>query len=136
MMRPIHRQSPFTSVLADPEAVSAVRDVAPEVLDSPVLKNLSEFPVGPVLSLILGDDARVSELVTRLGAFEDTSPQPPEEPAIVPNPDYEPGSGERGSAEVVAPSIATTDRRVEIVLRGPSHGNPFVDVELTAEFSG
>lgn len=135
MMRPIHRQSPFTSVLADPEAVSAVRDVAPEVLDSPVLKNLSEFPVGPVLSLILGDDARVSELVTRLEAFEDTSPQPPEEPAIIPDPDYEPRSAERGSAEVVAPVVATTDRRVEIVLRGPSHGNPFVDVELTAEFS-
>jgi hypothetical protein len=134
-MRYIHRQSPFTSVLADPGAVAAVRAVAPEVLDSPVLKNLSEFPVGPVLSLILGDDARVSAVVERLAAFEDTSPQPPDEPVIIPSPEYEPASVARGSASVEAPQDATTDRRVEIVVQGPSAGNPFVDVELTAVFS-
>jgi hypothetical protein len=44
-MRQIHRQSPFTNVLAHPAALAAIEELAPEVLDSPVLKNLSEFPV-------------------------------------------------------------------------------------------
>ena len=134
-MRYIHRQSPFTSVLADPGAVAAVRALAPEVLDSPVLKNLSEFPVGPVLSLILGDDPRVSAVVERLAAFEDTSPKPPDEPVIIPSSEYEPASVARASASVEAPEDGTTDRRVEIVLHGPSAGNPFVDVELAGVFS-
>ena len=133
-MRQIHRQSPFTSVLADPAALAAIEELAPEVLDSPVLKNLSEFPVGPVLTLILGDDTRVSAVVERLAAFEDTTPQPPDEHPIIASTGYEAASVARASATVEAPDTATTDRRVEITLSGPSHGNPFVDVEVSAEF--
>jgi hypothetical protein len=56
------------------------------------------------------------------------------EPVVVPAVDYEPESVARASA-VVDPVLETPlHRRVEVVMHGPSHGNPFVDVDLSAVF--
>ncbi|WP_123039621.1 DUF5605 domain-containing protein [Cohnella candidum] len=57
-----------------------------------------------------------------------------EEPEIIPSPDYEPASVAAGSATVTAPSQAEQWGIYEIELQGPSHGNPFTDVVLGAEF--
>jgi hypothetical protein len=60
--------------------------------------------------------------------------QAPEPPAIEPDPAYEDDLVTRGSAVVTAPASGRAFETAEIVLHGPSHGNPFVDVELTALF--
>lgn len=60
---------------------------------------------------------------------------PEEEADPAPSPEYEPASVPRGSASVRAPQEAERWGVFEIELQGPKHGNPFVDVELGAEFS-
>lgn len=60
---------------------------------------------------------------------------PEEEADPAPSPEYEPTSVPRGSASVRAPQEAERWGVFEIELQGPKHGNPFVDVELGAEFS-
>ena len=53
----------------------------------------------------------------------------------MPRADYESTDIERASASVPCPSGALANRMLEIAIAGPSHGNPFTDVELTARFS-
>ena len=53
----------------------------------------------------------------------------------MPPADYESAEIERASASVLVPSGALANRMLEIAIAGPSHGNPFTDVELTARFS-
>jgi len=60
---------------------------------------------------------------------------PEEEADPAPSPEYEPESVPRASASVRAPLTAERWGVFEIELQGPKHGNPFVDVELGAEFS-
>ncbi|MDG0809863.1 DUF5605 domain-containing protein [Cohnella rhizosphaerae] len=48
--------------------------------------------------------------------------------------DYEPADVPEASAAVQAPAEAEQWGIYEIELKGPSHGNPFTDVELAAEF--
>lgn len=60
---------------------------------------------------------------------------PEEEADPVPSPEYEDESVAIGSAAVRAPLEAERWGVFEIELRGPAHGNPFVDVELSAEFA-
>ena len=134
-MPTIDRQTPMSAVLAQPDAAAILEARAPEVLDSPMISNLVEFPAGPLLRLILGsDDPRVDEIVSAIGAFEDLSVQPPDDAAILPDPNYEAESVDRSSATVEPPTAARVHERCEIVLHGPSHGNPFVDVDVSARF--
>ncbi|NQX12150.1 DUF5060 domain-containing protein [Microbacteriaceae bacterium VKM Ac-2855] len=53
--------------------------------------------------------------------------------AIAPNDGYD--SEDAVRARVRAPLTAEVYATMEVVLEGPSHGNPFVDVELWAEFT-
>ena len=134
-MRSIDRQTPMSAVLAQPGAAAVLDEVAPEVLDSPMISNLIEFPAGPLMRLILGsEDPRVDEIVSAIGAFEDLSVQPPDDAAILPDPNYEAESVDRSTATVEPPTAARVHERCEIVLHGPTHGNPFVDVEVLARF--
>jgi hypothetical protein len=57
-------------------------------------------------------------------------------PYIEPAPDYESDSVRRGSARVRPVSPSEQWGVTELAIEGPSHGNPFVDVELSAEFTG
>ncbi|MFJ4027569.1 DUF5060 domain-containing protein [Paenarthrobacter sp. NPDC090009] len=57
-----------------------------------------------------------------------------EEPAIPTDPNYESDEVDRGSARVTLPQNAEQNDTCELVFAGPSHGNPFVDVDLTATF--
>lgn len=52
-----------------------------------------------------------------------------------PRADYEGDEVARGSAVATYPSSASRWSMFELVLAGPSHGNPFTEVELTARFS-
>jgi hypothetical protein len=134
-MRFIDRQTPAAAVLQQPDAKRAIGDIAPELLASPVLTQLADFPFGSLVTLILGEsDARGPAVLEAIAAFEDLSPQPSQGPAITPASDYESTDVEPGSAAVAVPDVARRNTRVDVVLHGPSHGNPFVDVELTATF--
>jgi hypothetical protein len=135
LLRTIQRSTPISALIANDRAVAVLRSIAPEVLDSPMVVELADFPSQPILSLILGgDDPRVQQIMDAVAGYEDLSPRPAVEPVIVPDADYEPETVARGSA-IVAPATETAlHRRAEIVLRGPSHGNPFVDVDVNATF--
>ncbi|MGC5170047.1 DUF5605 domain-containing protein [Microbacterium sp. DT81.1] len=134
-MRTIQRSTPVSAVLAHGDAAAVVRSIAPEVLDSPMVVELADFPSAAILGLILGDDdPRISQIMEGVAEFEDLSPRPAVEAPIAAAPDYESGAVPRGSARVEASRGAGANRRTEIVLHGPSHGNPFVDVELTVTF--
>lgn len=134
-MHQINEQTPMSSVLAHPEAAEVVRSVVPEALSSPMLVDLADFPMLPLLNLMLGDDdPRIATVVEQVSEFEDLTPVPVGIPAIAPDPEFEPETIERGSATVAPVAGAVRGRRADIVLHGPSHGNPFTDVALSAVF--
>lgn len=134
-MRTIQRSTPISALIAHADAVAALRSIAPEVLYSPMVTELADFPSAPILSLILGeDDPRVQQIMDAVAGYADLSPRPALEPVIVPAADYEPESVARGSAAVVPVAETPLHRRAEVVLHGPSHGNPFVQVDLNATF--
>ena len=135
LLRTIERSTPISAILAHCEAAAVVRSIAPEVLESPMVVELADFPSAAILGLILGDDdPRIADIMAGVSNFEDLSPRPAIEPVIVPAVDYEARSVSRGSARVDEHGPATVGRRTEIVFHGPSHGNPFVDVDLTIAF--
>ncbi|WP_456285350.1 DUF5605 domain-containing protein [Microbacterium sp. JZ70] len=133
-MRHITRRTPLATVLDHPDTRDVVARIAPDVLDAPLLKDLVGFPTGPILGLVLGaEDPRVTAILEELAAFEDRSERPADGRQVVPADDYESATTARASAGArVAESAAPG--AVELVFDGPSHGNPFVEVELAVEF--
>jgi hypothetical protein len=128
-------RSPLSAVLDSNAGRGILEQTAPEFLESPLTHDLVEFPVLPLLKLVLGDDdPRPDAIVAQLTSVDDPRPIEQEEPAIQPGPGYEPETVERASARLSAPASVVLHRRAEIAITGPSHGNPFVDVELSAVF--
>lgn len=70
-----------------------------------------------------------------LGLLEGSPPSRAEAPIIEPALDYESQDVRRGSARIGAAGPAEQWGITELTIAGPSHGNPFVDVELSAEFT-
>lgn len=135
-MTTFHSRSALKDVLAQADARAIVKEIAPEVLASSLATSGDPFPLATVLGFILEpSDPRVAELLRRLTEIEDLTPRPPEAPAIVPAADYESADIEPASASVTLPAEASANRMLEIAFAGPSHGNPFTDVDLTARFS-
>lgn len=135
-MSTFHARSSIADVLAQDDARAVVERIAPEVLESPLATDGISFPFARVLPVILDDgDPRVDELIAAVSSIEDHTPRPAESAPILPRRDYEGDEVVQGSAAIVVPSDAVMRRRVEIVLTGPAHGNPFVDVELHADFT-
>ena len=114
-MRTIERSTPMSAVLAHGDAAGVVRSIAPEVLDSPMVVELADFPSAAILGLILGeDDPRIAQIMEGVADFEDLSPRPAIEPPIVPAADYESSAVPRGSARVDASTRGS---------REPPHGD-------------
>jgi hypothetical protein len=135
-MPTFHSRSSLSGVLTQSHARAVVEEIAPEVLASPLAQHEASFPIGPVLSMILDPgDERVQVLLERLYALEDRTERGAEESAIAPRLDYDGLDTRLASAAVVLPEHATANRLSELTLIGPSHGNPFVDVELTVRFA-
>ena len=137
MTRPtFHPRSSLKDVIAQPDARAVVEQIAPEVLVSSLATSGDPFPLATVLGFILEpSDPRVAELLGRLTEIEDRTPRAPEAPVIVRAADYETADIEPASATVALPVEAFANRVLEIAFAGPSHGNPFTDVDLTARFS-
>lgn len=132
------------SLLADaldhPDAREILVRALPGVMSSPLLHQLKRMPLK---TIVVGPLSRLSVeqadgVWTALAAV--TAEAPPERveaPAIDPDPDYEAGDVARGSARILsAPSSAGVWETWEVVLEGPSHGNPFVDVEFGVVATG
>ncbi|WP_286307908.1 DUF5605 domain-containing protein [Agromyces mangrovi Wang et al. 2018] len=135
-MPTFHARSNIADVVAQADAREAIRGIAPEVLDSPLANGETSFPLARILGVILdGGDPRIAELVAALGGIEDRTPRPPVGEPIVPTSDYEGDDVAPASADVTLPVGAAANRMAELAIAGPSHGNPFVDVDLTAVFT-
>lgn len=129
-------RSPISAVLATQEARALIESLAPEFLESPLVRQLSDFPIAPIMSMVLGGhDPRIPNLLDSIALITDRRPVRPEEEPITVKNDYEPEGIERGSAAVRLPASALLNEPSDIHLLGPEHGNPFVDVDVIADFT-
>ena len=122
-------------LLADPPARAVLERYFPGIGDNEWVRTQP----GMRLSLLAhftgvsADAARAAALAAELGGLERHDPgSVPEEPWPVPASSYESEDVLRSSAEVTIAADATVYRMVQVAVTGPSHGNPFVDVALTA----
>ncbi|MFC5470061.1 DUF5605 domain-containing protein [Cohnella suwonensis] len=76
----------------------------------------------------------ISNVLDDLAGLILESEEQGEDPVIVPDEHYEEISVVRGTASVLSPEQAGLWDVFELQLRGPSHGNPYVDVSLGAVF--
>jgi len=133
-MRTFDRHSQLRRVFENEDAAGLIRERAPEFSPSTV-EQFADFPIGSILGLVLGaSDPRTDEIVAAISEVEDTTPVPDEAPPIHPNGNFESMDVARGSALVRIPNNAEANARTDIQFAGPAHGNPFVDVELSATF--
>jgi hypothetical protein len=108
----------------------------PGLLDAPVLAHLRFVTLGMVAGMTEPDAARLAPMWTELGALDGAPPALVPDPGpIAPDRDYEDASVERASATARPVAGAEQWGVAELVLEGPDHGNPFVDVELSATFT-
>ncbi|WP_276352265.1 DUF5605 domain-containing protein [Cohnella caldifontis] len=131
-------QSRLGELLLNQPARDVLRKHFPSILDQPYLlsflktNTLEEFVNGMRRSIDLPDHA-VQRIVDELASVPvptgpvDRLPSPPSDT-------YESADTAIGSAAVQAAATASKWGVYEVSLSGPTHGNPFVDVELHADF--
>ena len=124
--------SALREVLAEPRARAALGRVIPEATLASLPSSLEGSAVSIALLVAGVSRPEMDALAEQLRAIP--RPDPGHEPAITPDPAYEGEDVPLGSAKLEVPDGAAVNVPVEIVLRGPSDGNPFVDVDLEAEF--
>ncbi|PRY13557.1 DUF5605 domain-containing protein [Kineococcus rhizosphaerae] len=137
---PYTRESSVGHVLDDPAARAVVQKFLPGVANSPMALQLRSAPLGVIVDhdrVLAGDPQRLQDFWDRISEIEvgEVAPRP-EAPRIEPDPGYETPDVPRGSARVHVPARGTRYGVVEISFHGPDHGNPFVDVDLTADVHG
>lgn len=131
------RASTFGETLDSPAGRAVLEKHLPGIAASPMAQQFRGARLGQLVALVpeLEVPAARDALWAALAEVGDGAARPPHAAAIAPDPAYEYGDVARGCA-VVAPAAET--RRwdpLEVRLTGPSHGNPFVDVELDAVFT-
>ena len=131
-------ESLLLDLLDNPRARGAVQRALPGVLDSPLITQLRYLSIGRITTAGLErvEPAELETLWQELAGIEaDSVAERTEEPAIEPRTDYEPDTVARGSARSTHPPVVERWGVFELEIDGPEHGNPFVDVELTATFT-
>ena len=136
-------ESPLYVVMRHAEGNRILSEHVPTLTTNPLLHTLYFHEVGMILGTeeaLKGKPAKMAEILRLIGELEpeDTAAERAAAAAVdVPAPaaDYEPETVERGSAAVSLPTKAAVQERLEVTFAGPSHGNPFTDVELRAVFS-
>lgn len=136
-------ESPLYFVMRHAEGNRILSERVPTLVNSPALHTLYFHEVGTILGTedaLQGKPGETAEILRLLGELEpeDLAAQRAAEAAAdlpAPAGDYEPGSVVRGSAGAEYPTTAAALERFELTLAGPSHGNPFTDVELRAVFT-
>lgn len=131
------RRSTFGEALDNPGARAILERYLPGIAASPMATQYRDGRLGSLVALVPGleDPAERQKLWDELAEIGDDVDRPPYAAAIEPDPDYEPPTVVRGSATVTLPASTHQWDPLELRFDGPSHGNPFVDVELEAEFT-
>ncbi|WP_243076489.1 DUF5605 domain-containing protein [Microbacterium sp. SS28] len=132
------RASTFGETLDHPAGRAVLEKHLPGIAASPMAAQFRDARLGQLVALAqeLEDPAARQRLWDALAEIGDGTHAPRQYgQAIEPDPDYEQGDVERGSATVSAPVTVAKWDVLEVRLDGPSHGNPFVDVELDAVFT-
>jgi hypothetical protein len=132
------RSSTFGDALDDAGARAVLERLMPGIAASPMATQFRDGRLGQLVALVpaledLGARQRLWDELAELG--EGGAPAKEYAPAIEPDPAYEGEDVPRGSARVEAPATVARWDAADVVLAGPSHGNPFVDVELDAVFT-
>src|SRR5580658_8195899 len=125
-------------ILSDPAARSVAAKYVPALTCSPVVEHMGFLPFSAILlapSAAPPDPTEVEAMWRELGQLEGIPRARAEAPYLDPASDYEPQSVARGSARVRPIGRPEQWGVTELVIDGPSHGNPFVDVELSARFT-
>ncbi|MCA4133401.1 DUF5605 domain-containing protein [Arthrobacter sp. M4] len=131
--------TPLFEVMRDPAGHEILASHVPDLAANPLLHTLYHYQLGLILGTeesLRNDPKKKAEILAEIEALV---PAPAGHERLVrdiePATAYEPESVERGSAPVDYPADVEKWQRFEITLQGPSHGNPFTDVDLSAEFS-
>ncbi|HEY9355068.1 MAG TPA: DUF5605 domain-containing protein [Arthrobacter sp.] len=134
----LNPDSPLREVLAHRAARAMVQNYLPGIVNSPMLPQLKDLPVGQVLGMnaaLSGNEAELAKLWQLLGALpEEDHRRLPQTHRAAPANDYEPESVPRGSAAFSHAADVGCWDILEVAIDGPALGNPFTDVELTAVF--
>jgi hypothetical protein len=134
------RSSTFGHALDDSAARAVLETFLPGIAASPMAAQFRDARLGQLVAIspTLREDAvaqdafwaRLAEIQDGAGGGRDHAP------AIEPDPAYEGDDVPRGSARLTVPTAPVPRWGVvELRLDGPSHGNPFVDVEVGAVVS-
>jgi len=131
------RDSRVRDILSDPAARSVVTKYVPALTCSPTLEQMGFLRFSGVLrgpgAAVTGPE--LEAMWDELARLEGTPRAQPDAPYLEPARDYEPDSVRRGSARVALARAGEQWGITELAIDGPSHGNPFVDVELSADFT-
>ena len=128
------RSTTVGEMLADPAARAVVDRYLPGVMSSPAITSFTSARLGQLVMVVPAtreDPALAQAMFDELADLGDGA-GPAYLPAVEPDPGYDGEDVARGSAVLTLPTDARRWSMAEIRLQGPAHGNPFVDVELTA----
>lgn len=121
---------------ASPDALSVLEDELPEQIAMGGLDTFAGFPLGVFLQVVLKrDPSRMDRVLARLSALPDPTPAVRDDRVPAPSPGYEGPDVPPATSVLETPADARVHALAELVLRGPSHGNPFVDVDLEASLT-
>jgi hypothetical protein len=128
--------SELREALASDEARAVLERHLPGLLASPMLAQLLDVRLGQLVMIdpATRDDELLTRLWSDLASVGDGRAARQYGEAIEPDPAYEGSDVVPGSAVITVPAPTPRWGVVELVIDGPAHGNPFVDVELTATF--
>lgn len=131
----------LVEVIRDPRGSRVIEQFMPDLLRSPVLHTLLSYPVGLVVGTepILRSKPELGEEIrTALEAIDLDQPIAAQEGEryVPPSVTYESEGVALGSAEHQHPAMIPVYGQFSLKLVGPTHGNPYVDVDLRASFSG
>jgi hypothetical protein len=131
------RRSTFGEALDHPGARAVLERWMPGIAASPMATQYRDGRLGSLIAFVptLEDPDERAKLWAALAEIGGATDRSPYAPAIDPDPAYEGDEVARGSASVALPSATAKWDVIEVRLDGPSHGNPFVDVELDAVFT-
>lgn len=130
------KNSRLRDLLAHPRARPLVDAALPGLVDHPGLSQFDGERVHVVAEhhpALAGEDEAKNALWEALSRIEAPDPHRGRE-ASRPRTDYEGLDVAEASATAAVPSTASVWSPVDISVRGPSHGNPYTDVDLTARF--
>ncbi|BCW36172.1 hypothetical protein StoSoilA2_22280 [Arthrobacter sp. StoSoilA2] len=113
---------------------AALSEALPEFTSHPEnFGSAGDLPIGALATVFRVKEAAQEKLWVKLSTIE--VPDRVEVPPIAPDPGYEGPGVALASARISVPAAGRVNETVEIAFEGPSHGNPFTDVELHAYFS-